>query len=123
MNVGDSATISRTFSQRDVTDIVELSGLKSGREVPGPLIGALWSTLLGCHLPGPGTLYLQQETRYIGAAGPGESLTATVEVVRLQPERHLVELATRCIDAQGQLLAEGSALVYVKYLTSPDGPG
>ena len=119
MKVGDSATITRTFGHRDICDFVELCGLMPRREVPGPLIGAMWSTLLGCHLPGPGTLYLQQETQYLRAAALNEPLTASVEVTRLQSERHLVELTTRCTDSEGTLLAEGSAHVYVKYLTSP----
>jgi len=119
MKVGDSATITRTFRHHDICDIVELCGLVAKREVPGPLIGAMWSTLLGCHLPGPGTLYVQQETQHLRTAALHEPLTATVEVTRLQTERHLVELTTRCVNSEGTLLAEGSALVYVKYLTSP----
>lgn len=120
MRIGDSATISRTFAAHDVAELAGLTGLKVGRELPGPLIGALWSTLLGCHLPGPGTLYLQQETRYLRSAALDEALTATVEIVGLRPERHLVELATRCTDSQGALLAEGTAVVYVKHLIPRD---
>lgn len=116
MNVAESATVSRVFEASDVADIVDLCGLTPTPKVPEPLIAAMWSALLGCQLPGPGTLYLQQDTRYLEPAELGERLTATVEVVRLQPERHLVELETRCTGPRGELLADGTALVYVRYL-------
>jgi 3-hydroxybutyryl-CoA dehydratase len=82
--------------------------------VPEPLIGALFSYLLGVQLPGFGTNYLKQEMRFLAPAAPGSALTARVEVTRLRPEKHLVDLATTCRDGDGRLICEGRALVLVR---------
>jgi len=114
MKVGDSARITRTFSDKDLRDYVRLSGHEAtGGVVPEPMIGALFSYLLGVELPGLGTNYLKQETRYETAARIGEALTARVEITRLRPDKQLADLATTCYCADGRVAASGRALVYV----------
>lgn len=114
MKVGDSVTVTRTFSLRDLEDYTGLSGHKiSGDQVPEPLLGALFSYLLGVKLPGLGTNYLKQKTRFPQTARIGETLTAQVEITRLRPDKQLVDLATTCQGADGRLVASGRALVYV----------
>lgn len=114
MKLGDQVQVGRRFAAGDVDAYAALSGhLVSGKEVPEPLLGALFSYLLGVRLPGPGTHYLKQETRYLGPAPLGEELTARVEITRLRPDKRLVDLATVCTDAAGRVLAEGRALVRV----------
>jgi acyl dehydratase len=85
----------------------------AGGQVPEPLIGGLFSYLLGVKLPGLGTHYLKQETRYESAAAIGEALTARVEITRLRPDKQLIDLATTCRRADGSQIASGRALVYV----------
>jgi 3-hydroxybutyryl-CoA dehydratase len=114
VKLGDSAQTTRTFSDRDLRDYARLSGHSvTGGRIPEPMIGALFSYLLGMRLPGLGTNYLKQETRYESAAATGEALTARVEITRLRPEKQLVDLATTCYRADGSLVASGRALVYV----------
>jgi acyl dehydratase len=88
------------------------SGALSAR-VPEPLIGALFSCLLGMELPGLGTNYLKQETHWHADARIGETLTARVEITRIRPEKHLVDLATTCTGEDGRTIASGRALVHV----------
>ena len=114
MRVGDCVDITRTFSRQNLLDYTALSGHEvSGDQVPEPLIGALFSYLLGVKLPGLGTNYLTQESRYGAAAITGEALTARVEITRLRPDKQLVDLATTCHRADGEIVASGRALVYV----------
>jgi acyl dehydratase len=114
VKVGDSAQVTRIFSLEDLRDYTRLSGhAVTGGQVPEPLIGGLFSYLLGVKLPGLGTNYLKQETRYESAAAIGEALTARVEITRLRPDKQLVDLATTCRLANGSLAAGGRALVYV----------
>jgi len=40
--------------------------------------------------------------------------TATVEITRLRPEKHLADLATTCTTADGAVICRGRALVLVK---------
>jgi 3-hydroxybutyryl-CoA dehydratase len=114
MKVGDSTQVSRTFSRQNLKQYRALSGHEvSGEQVPEPLIGALFSYLLGVKLPGLGTNYLKQETRFEAEAKVGEALLAQVEITRLRPDKQLVDLATTCHRADGTLVASGRALVYV----------
>jgi acyl dehydratase len=115
MRVGDRAEITRRFDAGDLSEYAGLGGhVPGGQRVPGILINALWSYLLGMELPGLGTNYLKQQTRWLTPAQPGRALTARVEITRLRPEKYLVDLATTCRDEDGRLVAEGSALVYVR---------
>jgi 3-hydroxybutyryl-CoA dehydratase len=120
MKVGDRVEVSRTFSALDLSDYVELSGhAVSGDYVPEPLIGALFSYLLGVKLPGMGTMYLKQGTRYLEDAVTGEPLTARVEITRLRPDKQLADLSTTCRVEDGRIIASGRALVYIGDVALP----
>jgi len=114
MKLGDSVQVMRTFNTQHLRDYITLSGHhpRDG-EIPAPLIGALFSYLLGMKLPGMGTNYLKQEARFHANARLGDILTARVEITRLRPDKQLVDLKTTCHNSQGELIASGRALVYV----------
>lgn len=111
---GARAECRRSFSAADLADYADLAGIAAGQGVPEPLIGGMFSYLLGTRLPGPGTNYLKQQIIFHAPARPGEELTAAVEVSRVRPEKELVNLRTTCLGADGRLIAEGEALVLVK---------
>lgn len=123
--IGRSAQITRVFTVEDLRDYDALAGEASPSErVPEPLIAGLFSTLLGVHLPGPGTNYLKQTMRFPGGAAAGEPLIATVEITSVRPEKRLVRLATRCTDEDGGLICHGEALVLAGGIAAeavPDG--
>ena len=113
MKVGDKAEVSRTFDKLEICDYSKLSGHRVTDDyVPEPLIGALFSFLLGVKLPGRGTKYMKQETSFIRRAVIGESLTATIEITALRPDKQLADLSTTCHRSDGQLVASGRALVF-----------
>lgn len=114
MKLGDKAEIVRTFSQDDVDAYVGLGGAPAPESVPEPMIGALFSYLLGVRLPGAGTNYLKQSLNFERAAEIGAPLTASVEITQLRPEKALVDFATTCRNAQGETVCTGRALVRVK---------
>lgn len=113
--LGRSAEVTRRFSADDVAAYEALGGHSVvDNSVPEPLINALFSYLLGVKLPGIGTNYLKQDSRFIAPAGLGDTLTARVEITKLRPEKHLVDLRTNCRTEDGELVCEGRALVYVR---------
>ncbi len=115
MQVSDCVKVSRAFCQNDISAYIKLGGAKPlGNEIPEPLVGALFSYLLGMQLPGVGTKYLKQETTFKSSALINEELTASVEILRIRPEKYLVDLKTLCYGAKGNLICEGRALVYIK---------
>jgi len=114
LTIGQQASLTRSYSSADIARYVALGGHETAHdEVPEPLINALFSRLLGVDLPGQGTNYLKQESEFFDRALIGEMLTASVEISRLRPTKHLVDLRTRCTGAHGRLISEGRALVYV----------
>jgi len=114
MKVGYTAQVTRAFSGQDMEDYKALGGATRGSAVPEPLIGGLFSYLLGTKLPGIGTAYLKQDSRYLDDALVDEELTAQVEITDMRPEKYLVDLKTKCLGADGRLICEGHALVYVR---------
>jgi acyl dehydratase len=84
-----------------------------GQIVPGGLLGGLFSCLLGTKLPGPGANYLKQRLRFPKPATVDRPITASVEIIRFRPEKQLVNLGTRCVDAAGDVVCDGEALVLV----------
>jgi hypothetical protein len=117
LRIGDEAQSKRAFGAADILALQTLMGEKSTKQamsretVPEALIGALFSTLLGVWLPGPGTNYLKQETRFLSPARRDEVVLATVRVTRVRSEKGLVDLQTLCLGADGRVIAEGRALV------------
>lgn len=121
LRMGQTAAATRTFSEEDVAAYRALSedeGLDFGGEtaVPGPLLGSLFSQLLGTRLPGRGTNWLKQSLHFPQPAHVGEAITATVEVIRLRPEKELVNLRTTCTNPAQEAVCIGEALVLVKDL-------
>lgn len=115
LELGQTAEVRRVFPASDAGAFAALAGLAGVPDaVPEPLIGGLFSYLLGVELPGFGTNYLKQEMCFLAPAGFDEELTARVRVTRLRPEKHLVDLETVCEGADGRRVCEGRALVYVE---------
>ncbi len=114
--IGQTAQTTRTFTAADIEEYARLTGaarVDTGA-VPGPLLGGMFSYLLGTTLPGRGTNYLKQRLEFPGRAGVDEELTATVEIIRLRPDKDLVNLRTVCTNPRGEVVCEGEALVKVK---------
>ena len=111
--IGQRASLERTFAAGDVADFAALIGgnLDGGEHVPTALVGGLISTLLGTRLPGRGTNWMKQTLRFRSRARIGERLTATVEVVRLRPDKRLVNLRVSCVNDAGAMICEGESLV------------
>ncbi|QDG75880.1 phosphate acetyltransferase [Labrenzia sp. PHM005] len=114
--VGQRDEIKRSYTQSDMQDFAALAGPDASTPdaVPGPLIGGLFSYLLGVKLPGRGTNYLKQSLEFLQPAPVGEELTASVTITRLRPEKHLVDLETICETPDGTRICQGRALVYVE---------
>jgi len=122
--VGQVAEVSRRYSATDIDNYIALGGHRPpGDTIPEPLVSALFSFLLGVKLPGQGTNYLKQESDFFDAAHVDDVLCARVEIMRLRPEKHLVDLKTTCETEDGKRICEGRALVYVADVSDSEGAG
>lgn len=125
--VGAAASLEHVFTTDDVAAFARLSGdenpihLDAGagrsagfdREVVhGVLVVSLISRLLGTVLPGPGTILLGQELRYLRPVYPGDRLQATVEVTNIREDKPVTTLRT-WIETD-EIVVEGQATVVVR---------
>ena len=120
MKQGQAAEATRTFGAADLEAYRQLGGPSAPPGlVPEPLVGALFSYLLGVHLPGPGANYLKQDSTYLRAPRLDEVVTARVEIVRIRPDKQLVDLSTVCRGQDGEVICVGRALIHVDDLVRP----
>jgi 3-hydroxybutyryl-CoA dehydratase len=75
------------------------------------LVGGLISTVLGSHLPGPGTIYLRQELNFLAPVHIGDTITASAEVVEILRDKNRVRFKTVCVNQEGTLVVDGEAVV------------
>lgn len=73
--------------------------------------GSLVSAVLGARLPGPGTVYLEQDFRFVKPVTAGDRITATVRVAQKIPENRTVILETTCSNQKGEFVLTGTATV------------
>jgi len=122
--VGQKASAERIFTLTDIEVYNNLTNdddlhfgtpgaVGENQRVPGPLLGGMVSFLLGTKLPGRGTNWLKQSYNFEAPAYIGEKITAEVEVIRLRPEKDLVNLNITCTNARGVTICTGEALVLV----------
>jgi 3-hydroxybutyryl-CoA dehydratase len=78
----------------------------------GMLAAGLITKVLGTQLPGPGTIYMSQSLKFRAPVRIGQTVTATVEVMALHPDKHRATLRTVCTVA-GEPVLEGEAYVSV----------
>ena len=78
----------------------------------GMLTAAFLSTVIGTKLPGPGCIYVSQSLKFKAPVRAGDTVTARVEVVDLNPDKKFVQLKTECL-VSGKVVLGGEATVMV----------
>ncbi len=129
--VGQRASYTRTIRDTDVLIYAEISGddnplhvdpefakaTRFGRQIAhGMLVAGLISAVLGCQLPGPGSIYLSQTLRFTAPVYFGDEITATAEVTSVQADKPIVTLRTTCVNQRGETVVEGEAVLLVPWL-------
>jgi 3-hydroxybutyryl-CoA dehydratase/enoyl-CoA hydratase len=131
LKVGDTASITRLFTDEDVRLYADLSTDHNPvhldedfakqtqfgqRIVHGMLVSSLFSALLGEHLPGHGTIYMSQNIQFKAPVYLNTPVIATVEIVNIREGKPIVTLQTTCVDESGKLLVTGEAVMFVPWL-------
>lgn len=126
LKIGQTASVQKTFSEADVTAFAGVSldvnpihmsegyaknSIFGKRVVHGMLTSSLISAVLGISLPGPGTVYLGQELRFLAPVYLGDDITATVEIIELREDKKIVKLNTTCVNQDGKTVISGLATV------------
>lgn len=83
-----------------------------GRRIAHGMIAAgLISAALANELPGPGSVYLSQTLKFKAPVYPGDTVTASVEVVSVRPDKPILTLSTTCTNQDGTIVLEGEAVI------------
>jgi acyl dehydratase len=127
MQVGDSASRSRTVRARDIELFTELTGDRNpvhydeelaarsrfgGIVVQGGVTSAVLNAVVAEDLPGPGSVFLQVDWRFLHAVRPGDTITAEVEVLATRSDKPVHQLRTTIINQDGTVVLDGTAAVY-----------
>jgi len=126
LKLGDSAFFEKTITEADVLLFAGVSGdmnpvhmndvyaqttMFKKRIVHGGLISSLFSTVLGTELPGMGTIYLEQNSRFVKPVYLQDTIKACVEVEELNTEKNRVKLKTTAYNQNGEAVVVGYAIV------------
>jgi 3-hydroxybutyryl-CoA dehydratase len=126
LEVGQKAVIVKTITAADIQQYSVLTGdtnplhtdeafakkTRFGEPIAqGMLSASVISACIGSRLPGPGTIYLTQELRFLKPVKIGDTVIAWIEVTELQREKNRVRLRTTLHNQRGEQVIEGSALV------------
>ena len=126
IKVGYSASITKSFSDEDVRKFAEISGDKNPvhlddeyaaqtqfkkRLVHGMLTAGLISAVLGTELPGEGSIYLSQSINFQAPVFIGDTITATVTVIKIREGKPIITLETICKNQDDLVVIKGEAVL------------
>lgn len=126
IQMGDVSTFTKTVTEGDITLFAGVSGdfnpahinaveaekgMFGRRIAHGMLSAGFISTVLGTQLPGPGTIYLGQELRFVKPVFIGDTVTAICTVVERNEEKNRLKLETVVENQNGEKVITGYATV------------
>ena len=80
--------------------------------VHGILVGSLLSNVIGMKLPGPGTIYMEQNLKFLKPVYIGDTITACAEISEIINEtKNILRMSTKCINQNNELVVDGYAVV------------
>lgn len=126
LEIGQSASLRKVICSEDLELFGQLSmdsnplhlddefaqkhSLWGKRIAHGSYIASFLSAVMGTKLPGQGTIYLHQQLDFLAPVFVGDEIMAEVTVVDIGKKRR-VTLSTRCLNQDGTLVMDGTAIV------------
>jgi acyl dehydratase len=127
--VGERAERSMTVTDEQIEAFARLSGDRNpvhfddgfarrigfdGHIAHGAVTASLLSALLGMDLPGPGSVFLEQRVRFLAPVRPGDTITGTLEVMKVRPDKPIVTLRAEIANQAGARVADGELVVLLR---------
>ncbi len=126
LHIGDTAEFTKTISESDIYLFAGVTGdfnpahinesyakntFFKTRIAHGMLLAGFISGVIGMKLPGPGSIYIRQELKFVAPARIGDTITARVEVTQMQSEKNRITLRTTCTNQENTLIMDGEAMI------------
>jgi 3-oxoacyl-[acyl-carrier protein] reductase len=128
IKIGDEAEIFHTITAKDVDSFVDLTGDDNPlhvdeayaskttfkkRVVHGMLTASFISTMIGTKLPGTGSLWYEQQIRFLSPVRIGGKIRVWAKVRHKSTSQRIVVLETIVFDEHGARVIEGEAKVKI----------
>jgi acyl dehydratase len=125
--VGQTAQRSREVTNHDIELFTQISGDRNpihyDREiaratrfgdivVQGGVTSAILNAVVAEDLPGPGTVFLQVNWKFVKPVRPGDTITGEIKVTKVREDKPITELETRVFLSDGTLVLDGDAVCY-----------
>lgn len=132
MHVGQTASRTRTVTDRDIELFTEMTGDRNplhyddqlarnsrfgGIIVQGGVTSGLLNALVAEDLPGPGSVFLQVNSNFRAPVRPGDTITAEAEILDVRQDKPICTMRTTITNQDGITVLDGTALVYQEPLT------
>ncbi len=129
LEIGQSASITKTFTKGDVMVFAGFTGdmnpvhvnedfaktTKFGRcIVHGPYVATLIGSVLGQELPGGGSVYVSQDIRFRAPVFVGDTITCTMTVREKNVERNRLTLDISITNQDGVVCIDGTSVTMPK---------
>ena len=127
LSVGMNETFTKTVTEDDIAKFADVSGddnplhLDPEFAKQTPFKGCIAhgiqsvgfiSAIIGTKMPGPGAIYMAQNTRFLAPVRPGDTVVTEVSITELIPEKKRAKLKTECFVGDTMVIG-GDALVMV----------
>lgn len=128
LKIGQKASITKKFTKEEVlsfsrltfdTNPIHLNCEYASTTrfkkpiVQGPMVVSLIGGILGSYLPGPGSIYIHQETSFLKPLFIDEVVTAWVEVVHIREDKPVVTLKNWIEKENGEIVLKGTSIILV----------
>jgi len=128
MEIGQSASYSKTITETDVYLFAGISGdanpvhlnevyakdsIFKGRVVHGLLTASLISTVLGTKLPGPGSIYAKQDLKFLAPTYFNDTITATCTLKEKIEEKSMAVFECKVTNQDNKIVLVGDATIIV----------
>jgi len=126
ISVGQSASFTKTITETDVYMFAGVTGdlnpahlneeyakdtMFKGRIAHGMLGAGLISAVLGMYLPGPGTIYMKQDLKFLAPVRFNDTITATCTVKEKIEDKGRLVMECIVTNQDGTQVIVGEALV------------
>jgi len=129
--IGETARRTRRVREEDIRLFTELTGDRNplhydadaaarsrfgGIIVQGGVTSGLLNAVVAEELPGPGSVFLHADWRFVAPVRPGDEITAEVEVLEAREDKPISTLRTTIVNQDGTVVLDGTAVVWTEPL-------
>lgn len=114
-DISNFAGITGDFNPVHIDKIAAEKSIFKERIAHGMLTASFISTVIGMYLPGKGSIYLEQNIKFLKPVKIGDTITAWVEIINFDSEKKIYSLSTWVENEQSTKVIDGTAKILYKH--------